>query len=317
MRSISSSSSDTAGHCPRCDGPIAYCHGHESPEPLPIRPTIRVSYELGTGPISQEHHERIHRIRRGIVQALNEIEDEEVDDENTSEVPEGGEDAERVGPGQEANYTVTRDIQALWDEGVRRGIFHPPNTSTTQAAPERPISPTPEGYDLNVAHHYVPLRIPGDDDQLVVAKYVKVYMTDNPYAEGRMHHDSRVYRGEIHAAPSMDVDPDMDDYTYESLRTLREDYPDRQQVDNAIARLHDPSLAAEVHRLRATSRRMKTLSEQLKVIEDEQYSLALLQNRSISRLQKANGIGRIRDQEEQDQRVTLLTPWTVERGRSG
>ena len=54
-RSPSNDSSLTRaqGLCGQCHGPIEYCHGHTSPEPLPIRPRESVSKPISYNPLTQ------------------------------------------------------------------------------------------------------------------------------------------------------------------------------------------------------------------------------------------------------------------------
>ena len=66
----------------------------------------------------------------------------------------------------------------------------------------------------------------------------------NPTVEGCMQRGSPVYLGEVHAAPDFDHG-DTPQYEHEQRRHLS-NYVRRQEVDDALERIGDKSLLAEV-----------------------------------------------------------------------
>ena len=60
-----------------------------------------------------------------------------------------------------------------------------------------------------------------------------------------MQKGSPVYLGEVHAAPDFDHG-NLPDYTHEQWRHFRSEYTRCHEVDNALERISDKSLLAEV-----------------------------------------------------------------------
>ena len=105
--------------------------------------------------------------------------------------------------------------------------------------------------------NWVPMVIE-HEGRRIPARYVRVRMLDNPEVFGTMGRDSPIYRGDIHAEPCRDMGPAAE-YTREELQYFRADFRGRRQVDEALARLGDISLAAEVRRYRASQEVIKEL----------------------------------------------------------
>ena len=51
---------------------------------------------------------------------------------------------------------------------------------------------------MNCGPQYIPFHIVNRDGVTVLAKYVKVKMTNDPYAYGMLHSAGEVYKGLIH-----------------------------------------------------------------------------------------------------------------------
>ena len=119
---------------------------------------------------------------------------------------------------------------------------------SAQRQARRPLSPPPGGFDRNVGHNYVPFKIPTLSGHGVAnAKWVRVRMGVNLTVEGCMQKGSPVYLGDVHAAPDFDHG-DTPQYTHEQRRHLLSDYTQRHEVDDALERIGDKSLIAEVAR---------------------------------------------------------------------
>ena len=126
-------------------------------------------------------------------------------------------------------------------------LYHPWETHSVgvQVTP-RPQSPVPHGFKMNRGPQYVPFHIVNRDGVTVPAKYVKVKMTNDPYAYGMLNSTGEVYKGLIHATPVLDIThvPHLDT---DDLVSLHFDYMDASHIDNALACVGDKSLCAEVH----------------------------------------------------------------------
>ncbi|KAF8264689.1 hypothetical protein EI94DRAFT_1805457 [Lactarius quietus] len=126
----------------------------------------------------------------------------------------------------------------------------------------------------------------------VPAHYVRVRMLNNPEVFGTMGRYSPIYRGDIHAEPCRDMGPAAE-YNREELQYLRADFRGRRQVDEALARLGDISLAAEVRRYRASQEVIKELEAAIKKLEDDIFVHVDRSRHSAAWLGRAHAIRRI------------------------
>ncbi|KAF8258345.1 hypothetical protein EI94DRAFT_1708095 [Lactarius quietus] len=106
---------------------------------------------------------------------------------------------------------------------------------------------------------------------------------------GTMGRHSPTYRGEIHAEPCRDMGPAAE-YSREDLQYLGADFRGRRQVDEALARLGDISLAAEVRRYRASQEVIKELEAAIKRLEDDIFVHVDRARHSAKRLGRAHAI---------------------------
>jgi hypothetical protein len=108
-----------------------------------------------------------------------------------------------------------------------------PAPSSRGRPARRPDSPVPAGYEHNRGAAYLPFTILNDQGREVPAQYIKVHLdAPNPFLEAKLELNGPVYRGEIHAAPVVDVDtpvPHIDD-----ARLLQLDYHEGPRVEDAL-----------------------------------------------------------------------------------
>jgi hypothetical protein len=188
---------------------------------------------------------------------------------------------------------------------------------TPQRTTRHSLSPTPDGFVRNHRQNYVPLRIPTTNGRgVITAKWVKVRMGLNPVVWGCMYKGGVVYQGDVHAAPDHDHGP-TPDYTNEQLLRLRSDYRLRHEVDKALVQIGDQSLAAEVARYHTTMDGIQRIQKEIREKEDELYCLANTNRKSVGRLAAAHALTRITKEEMISNRLMVITPWVMERGRSG
>ena len=98
----------------------------------------------------------------------------------------------------------------------------------------------------------------------------------------------------------------------DDLVSLRFDYPDATRIDNALARVGDRSLVAEVHRFCHIKRRFAELDEQMKTLEGEMWMLQTKQRQCVGRLEKADVLRRIDKERGQD--IHVVPSWAWEDG---
>ena len=164
---------------------------------------------------------------------------------------------------------------------------------------------------MNHGPQYVPFHIVNRDGVTVPAKYVKVKMTNDPYAYGMLSSTGEVYKGLIHAALVLDI-THVPCLSPDDLVSLRFDYADASRIDNALARVGDRSLCAEVHRFRHIKKRFAELDEQMKALESEMWALQTQQRQCVGRLEKADILRRIDYERGQDIRVVPSWAWEDE-----
>ena len=136
----------------------------------------------------------------------------------------------------------------------------------------------------------------------------------NPTVEGCMQRGSPVYLGEVHAAPDFDHG-DTPQYAHEQRRHLLSDYARRQEVDEALERIGDKSLLAEVARFRGTMDALERLQREIKEREEQLYCVGNDNRKCVRHLERAQVLARIFEEEEVTNGLRLITPWVVERRR--
>ena len=164
---------------------------------------------------------------------------------------------------------------------------------------------------MNHGPQYVPFHIVNRDGVTVPAKYIKVKMTNDPYAYGMLTSMGEVYKGLVHAAPILDLTR-VPRLGADDLASLRFDYVDALRIDNALARVGDKSLCAEVHRFRHIKKQFAELDTQMKMLESEMWALQTRQRQCVGRLEKADVLRRIDYEHGQDIRVVPSWAWEDE-----
>jgi hypothetical protein len=92
-------------------------------------------------------------------------------------------------------------------------------------------------------------------------------------------------------------------------------------VDDALERIGDKSLLAEVSRFRGTMDTMERLNKEIQEREEELYCTGNDNRKCVSRLKQAHALIRV-FKEEVTNGLQVITPWVVEchheeRGHSG
>jgi hypothetical protein len=75
--------------------------------------------------------------------------------------------------------------------------------------------------------------------------------------------DGPIYHGEIHATPVNDRDDAHPELTNESLQMLEPGYQDRNTVEDALGRVGNHSLGAEVTRWNTLKKKVKCIQDQI------------------------------------------------------
>ena len=165
-----------------------YCHNCNDdipsvfiPSPNLARTILRVihasqtAFKVGAGPLTGYH----------LSTSSEEGDSNKENYQDATEVPQSSQDAQGMGSHQGGGGRQGKDSQSV--RGAERGpicLYHP--WETQSVGTQRSESPIPEGFKRNHCHHYIPFRIMNAQGKMQPAKYVSVFMTNNPYALGKL-----------------------------------------------------------------------------------------------------------------------------------
>ncbi len=155
----------------------------------------------------------------------------------------------------------------------------------------------PPGFQRNNGDHFVSFPITSPDGDTRQAQYVQVVMHPNPFVIGLRDDSEKVYTAPLYAAPIFRYDG-KPVYRSQELEFLKMEAEGKEQMDRMLRRLNDPSLVAEVHRFHIMTQELARLEEAIAEGEDRWGELAAMQCRTIRRLEMADAINRIQDQDE-------------------
>ena len=163
----------------------------------------------------------------------------------------------------------------------------------------------------------MPCVVTNSEGRGIPAHYTRVIMGPDPHVIGIIPGDRSQYGGPQHAIPDhgQEVRPR---YAPDDLWRFKYGADERAWFDNALDRIHDLSLIAEVARYHEASRLFHMYQEEVRKIEEHMWEAGQLQDASAQRLEGANTLDRIEAAaEELDQRAVPRQERThVERGRS-
>ena len=269
-----------------------YCHrshsggmSEENTNPLFVRPLGTPRHPLGSlNGVSPTCTQGEKLVYRDVVDPAGHISGYNVDldkenNEDAAPVSQVCQVAERMGHGRSQGRQNGRGMGEAEEGSIR--LYHPWQTHlvSIQVAP-RPLSPIPNGFKMNHRPQYIPFHIVDRDRATVPAKYVKVKITNNPHAYGMLHSTGEVYKGLVHAVLVLDI-THVPRLGVDDLVSLHFDYTDVLCIDNALARVGDRSLVAEVHRFRHIKRWFAELDEQMKTLESEMWALQTRQRQCV------------------------------------
>ena len=106
-----------------------------------------------------------------------------------------------------------------------------------------------------------------------------------------------MYSKPLYAAPIFHYDG-KPVYRAPQLEALKLGAEGQERTDRMIRRLNDPSLEAEVHRFRVMAQELERLEEAIAQGEDRWGEMAGMHCRTIRRLEMADALARIQDQDD-------------------
>ena len=99
-------------------------------------------------------------------------------------------------------------------------------------------------------------------------------MTSNPYVTARLTANGPDYQGELHATPYNGPE-EVEPLTDEAMRMLEPDFPAAEHVSNALRRMSDRTLWAEVIRYRAKVSEIDKIQVQREELQRRCYMVGL------------------------------------------
>ncbi len=141
-------------------------------------------------------------------------------------------------------------------------------------------------------------------------------MAPNPLVVGLRRDSDKVFSKPLYASPVYKFDG-KPTYKQEDLDYLRAEAPGWEMTDRLIARAHDLSLTAEIHRFRIIDAEMSWMNQVLAENEDVWGQLAAAQLGAIRCLEMADAIERINANNEGFVDDALRVNEEILRGRKG
>ncbi|KAF8257507.1 hypothetical protein EI94DRAFT_1708918 [Lactarius quietus] len=105
------------------------------------------------------------------------------------------------------------------------------------------------------------------------------------------------------------------EYSRDELQYFCADFCGKRQVDEALARLGDISLQAEVRRYRASMEVIAELEAAIKKLEDDIYVHVDRARHLATRLGRAHALRRVREEHETDVGLTTAGSMVIEHGK--
>jgi hypothetical protein len=264
--------------CPQCGEPREYCHEHNPPVPIP-EPIVPLPIPEPVCPVCV------------VTLSLNREEAEALAGRLATALGQGCQDPIAILPPYPVKEHAAQGVgvcsrgrrgwgQTRTDRPValqqRRPNPHPRAARMPQCTEVRSLSLPSQGYEYNRRVAYVPFNILNEQGVETPARYVKVHLdVPNPFAEARMSMRGPVYRGEIHVAPVNNTETPALELTAEQIRIIGDDYRYQAVVNEALDRIGDRSLKAEVRRYRGLKVKGAGLQEQIRRIEDQLFAVQM------------------------------------------
>jgi len=155
----------------------------------------------------------------------------------------------------------------------------------------------PLGFTPNSGDNFISFPIKGPDGDVRQAEYVQVILHPNPIVVGLRDDSDKVYTKPLYAEPIFHYDG-KPMYRAEQLEVLKQGAEGQDQTDRMVRCLNDPSLTAEVHRFHTMAQELERLEDAIVEGEDRWGELAAMHCKTIQRLEMADALVRIQDQND-------------------
>ena len=155
----------------------------------------------------------------------------------------------------------------------------------------------PLGFKPNNGSNFISFPIKGPDGDVRQVEYVQVILHPNPIVVGLRDDSDKVFTKPLYAAPIFHYDG-KPVYRAEQLEVLKQGAEGQDQTDRMVRRLNDPSLTAEVHRFHTMAQELEWVEEAIAENEDRWGELAAMHCKTIRRLEMADALSQIQDQND-------------------
>ena len=164
----------------------------------------------------------------------------------------------------------------------------------------------------NTPPRYVPFKM-RHKGRVQEARYVTIRYESDPIAFGTMGAGHQILQQPAYTAACV-RESEAPGYTHNDTRILRDDYPGLMWVDDALVRLNNDGLRAEVHCHHSLLREAREKEAQIRVLEDRIADITMEVHANMKRLARAQAVSRI--EEHRGAATRAVHAWTFERGRS-
>ena len=160
----------------------------------------------------------------------------------------------------------------------------------------------PEEFEINEGDRVIPFTITDQFGRATPARYIQVHMTNDPYVVARLTANGPNYRGELHVTPYVGTEP-IDVLTDEVMHMLEPKFPAADFVCDAIRRIGDHTLEADVIWYKAKFVEIECIWNQQAELEHRCYMVGLEMGLCRHRLQDVHTVQHIIEEMVQDQRI--------------
>ena len=241
-------------------------------------------------------------------------------DQLSSAIQQDDEDTDAVPPAYPAQGMAVRGRRGRGQARVAGqpsdNAPRPPSYNTAHGEQRREPAPilVPEDFEINEGDQAIPFTITDRFGRPTPARYIRVHMTSNPYVIARLTANGPDYRGELHTTPYNGAE-EIEPLTNEVMRMLEPDFLAAKHVSNALRRMNNRTLWAEVIRYHAKVSEIDKIRMQREDLQRWCYMVGLEMGLSRQRLQEARAVQHIIEDMVQDTRTNQQSRQRGQRGR--
>jgi len=159
------------------------------------------------------------------------------------------------------------------------------------------VNAVPTGFKCNNGDHFIPFPITEPNGDTKQAEYIQTILHPNPIIIGLYNDSNKVYSKLLYASPIYHYNRKLV-YMVQELEMLKMDAEGKEQTNHMIHHLHDASLMAEIHHFCMVSQELDWVKEAIVENEDQWGELAAMKLKMIRRLEMADALQRLQEQDK-------------------